>query len=102
MQHTVNTGLLNSRIGRIGSAARISTHTKIASATTEPTNSPMIVGEVQAYSVPPQLVARVSPDARQSDEQDAGVVDDGPGGLRRAAGWRDRGDDQHDDARPAC
>ena len=63
MQHTVNTALLNSLIGRIGSAARISTRMKMPSATRETTNSPMIVGEVQAYSVPPQLVARVRPDA---------------------------------------
>ena len=32
MQHTVNTGLANRRIGRIGSAARVSTQTKIARA----------------------------------------------------------------------
>ena len=48
MQHTVNTGLANSRIGRIGSAARISTHTKTASDATEPANSPMITGEDHA------------------------------------------------------
>jgi hypothetical protein len=62
-QHTVKTGLRNSRIGRIGSATWLSTHTKIASAATDATNSPMIVGEPHAYSVPPQLVASVSPDA---------------------------------------
>ena len=48
MQHTVNTGLANSRIGRIGSAARVSTHTKIASAAAEAANSPMITGEDHA------------------------------------------------------
>ena len=63
MQHTVNTGLANSRIGRIGSATRVSTHTKIASARAEAANSPMITGEDQAYVLPPQLVASVSPDA---------------------------------------
>ncbi len=47
-QHTVNTGLRNNRIGRIGSAARVSTHTKTANATAEPTKRPMIIGEVQA------------------------------------------------------
>ena len=62
-QHTVNTGLANSRIGRIGSAARLSTHTNAASATTEPTNRPMITGEPHAYLLPPQLVARVRPEA---------------------------------------
>ena len=48
MQHTVNTGLANSRIGRIGSAARVSTHTKIARAAAETTNNPMITGEDHA------------------------------------------------------
>ena len=48
MQHTVNTGLANSRIGRIGSAARVSTHTKTASAAAEAANSPMITGEDHA------------------------------------------------------
>ncbi len=63
MQQTVNTGLANSRIGRIGSAARVSTQTKTASAAAEPTNRPMITGEPHAYSPPPQLVASVRPDA---------------------------------------
>ena len=48
MQHTVNTGLANSRIGRIGSATWVSTHTKIASARAEAANSPMITGDDQA------------------------------------------------------
>ncbi len=30
-------------------------------AAAEPANSPMIVGDDQAYSLPPQVVARVSP-----------------------------------------
>ena len=63
MQHTVNTGLANRRIGRIGSATWDSTHTKIASARAEPTNSPMITGDDQAYVLPPQLVASVRPEA---------------------------------------
>src|SRR5579875_1099139 len=58
---TLNTRLRNNRIGRIGSAARSSTNTKTASATTEPANRAMIVAEPQAYWVPPQDVARVSP-----------------------------------------
>lgn len=63
MQQTVNTGLVNSRMGRIGSAARVSTQTKRAIAAAETANKPMIIGEPQAYSPPPQLVARVSPEA---------------------------------------
>src|SRR3954471_555108 len=63
MQQTVKTGLANSRMGRIGSVARVSTQTKKASATAEATNNPTIIGEPQAYSPPPQLVARVSPEA---------------------------------------
>lgn len=47
-QHTVNTGSLNSRIGRIGSAARLSTTTNATSATSDPTNKPMIVAEPHA------------------------------------------------------
>ena len=39
-QHTVNTGLANSRIGRIGSAARVSTQTKMASATSRGREQP--------------------------------------------------------------
>lgn len=62
-QHTVNTGLRNRRIGRIGSAARVSARTNSTSAVIEPMNRPMIIGEVHAYSPPPQLVASVRPDA---------------------------------------
>nr|CRL79652.1 hypothetical protein CPGR_02847 [Mycolicibacter nonchromogenicus] len=47
-QHTENTGSANSRVGRIGAAARLSTRTNRARATTDPTNSPMISGEPQA------------------------------------------------------
>jgi hypothetical protein len=60
-EHTVNTRLRNSRIGRMGSAARSSTQTKIASAATDAANSPMIVAEPHAYCVPPQDVASVRP-----------------------------------------
>ena len=63
MQQTVKTGSANSRIGRIGSAACSSTHTKIASATAEARKRPTIIGEAQAYSPPPQLVASVRPEA---------------------------------------
>ena len=59
----LNTEERNSLMGRIGSVARVSTMTKPASATTEPTNSPRIVVDVQGYSVPPQDNARVSPEA---------------------------------------
>ena len=60
---TLNTDERNSRSGRIGSVARVSTTTNSASATTEPTNSPRIVVDVQGYCVPPQDNARVSPTA---------------------------------------
>ena len=63
MQQTLNTGLANRRMGRIGSAVLASTQTKTASAAKDARNSPMIIGEVQAYSLPPQLVASVRPDA---------------------------------------
>ena len=63
MQHTVNTGLANRRIGRIGSAARLSAQTNMASAAADATNRPMITGDPHAYSPPPQLVASVSPEA---------------------------------------
>src|ERR1700761_9742984 len=60
-QHTVNTGLPNNRIGRMGSAARRSTATNAPSAATAPTNKPMIVGEPHGERVPPPRGARVSP-----------------------------------------
>ncbi len=44
-QHTVNTGLPNSRVGRIGAAARLSTQANTHNAITEPTNRPMMVGD---------------------------------------------------------
>ena len=47
-QQTVNTGLPNSRIGSIGSAARRSTNTNATSAATDTTNKPMIVTDPQA------------------------------------------------------
>ena len=58
---TLNTFRRNSRSGRIGSAARLSAATKQPRKTTPPTTRPMMVGEPQAYWVPPQLVARISP-----------------------------------------
>ena len=76
MQHTVNTGLANSRIGRIGSAARhFHPDEDGQREQPRPTNSPMITGEDHAYSPPPQLVASVRPEAPSADEQDARVVD---------------------------
>ncbi len=60
---TTNTEDRNSRSGRIGSAARASTRTKIASETSDTTNITMMVGEPQSYSVPPHDSARVSPAA---------------------------------------
>lgn len=56
---TLKTGLRKSRIGSIGSRALVSTRQKNASATRPPANSPMITGEPQAYSLPPQAVARI-------------------------------------------
>ncbi len=47
-QHTVNTGLANSRIGRIGAVARFSTQTNTPRATAAPANNPMMVGDPQA------------------------------------------------------
>ena len=58
-----NTGLPNSRIGRIGSTARRSTSTKITSAPIDPANMAMITGEVQAYRLPAQETARLRPEA---------------------------------------
>ena len=57
----LNTRPRNSRIGRIGSAARSSTSTKITRAITDPTNRPMIVADPHAYCVPPHDVARIRP-----------------------------------------
>src|SRR5215212_10013050 len=71
-QHTVNTGLRNSRIGRIGSAARLSTHTKAANVAAEPMNKPMISGE-----------------------HHAGVVDDRAGGLAQRRDRRDCHEKNH-------
>jgi hypothetical protein len=45
-QHTLNTGLENSRIGSTGSAAPSSMTTKITSATIDPAKSPTIVGDL--------------------------------------------------------
>lgn len=60
IEQTVKTGFRNSRIGSIGSFARVSTTQNSARAMSPPTNSPMIMGEPHAYSFPPQLVARIS------------------------------------------
>ena len=60
-EQTLNTRLRNSRMGKIGSAVRSSTATKMARATTDAANRPMMVAEPQAYWVPPQEVARVRP-----------------------------------------
>src|ERR1700761_9779737 len=51
-QHTVNTGLPNNRIGRIGSGARRSTRTKIPSAAAAAADQPMIVGDPHGYRLP--------------------------------------------------
>jgi hypothetical protein len=58
-EQTVNTGLPNSRIGSIGSAARVSTTQNRPSAINPPTNRPMMTPEPHAYWLPPQLVARI-------------------------------------------
>lgn len=58
-EHTVKTGLRNSRIGSIGSTARVSTQQNRASAITPPAYRAMMVAEPQANSLPPQLVARI-------------------------------------------
>src|SRR5947209_2096601 len=60
-QHTVNTGLPNSRIGRIGWREWFSTQTNTPSATAALANRPIIVAEPHGWTVPPQLVARVRP-----------------------------------------
>lgn len=59
-EQTVNTGFRKSRIGSIGSCARNSTRQKSASATRPPAKRPRMTGEPHAYSLPPQLVARIS------------------------------------------
>ena len=46
--------------GMIGSGARRSCQTKATSSTTPAMPSAKIVGEPQAYSVPPQVVSRIS------------------------------------------
>jgi hypothetical protein len=48
-EDTENTRLRNSRMGRIGSAARSSTHTTTISDRADAANSPMIAGDAQAY-----------------------------------------------------
>ena len=58
-----NTGLVNSRSGSIGSVARRSAQMKTGTASTAAAISPMMNAESQGYSVPPRLVARVSPAA---------------------------------------
>src|SRR3954454_3592247 len=60
---TLNTDERNKRNGSTGSTARLSTRTNTDSDTTEPTNRPMIITDVQAYCVPPHERARVSPAA---------------------------------------
>ena len=59
----LNTEARNSRSGRIGSTARRSTATKTTSDATRPDDHQMIVDDPQAYCVPPQDRARVSPAA---------------------------------------
>ena len=57
---TVKTLERNSPSGRIGSAARVSHHTKIASTRTPTRPRPRIVEDPQAYSLPPQVVTMIS------------------------------------------
>lgn len=59
IEQTVNTGLRNRCIGSIGCLARVSTQQNSPSATMPPTKSPMMTPEPHAYSLPPQLVARI-------------------------------------------
>ncbi len=53
----MNTRFAEQRSGITGSAARRSTTTNSASATSAPTPSPMDRGEPQAYGLPPQVVS---------------------------------------------
>ena len=61
IEATVNTRPRNNRIGRIGSSARISTQTKMASEISDAPKRPMMVADPHGYCVPPQEVARMSP-----------------------------------------
>ena len=87
MQHTVNTGLANSRIGRIGSAAWDSTHTKIASAssgTDEQTDDHRRRPGVRAAA---PAGGQRQTGGGDADEQDARVVDDRPCRPWPTTGW---------------
>ena len=57
---TLKTRERKSESGMIGSTARRSCQMKAASSATPATPSPMISGEPQPYSTPPQLVSRIS------------------------------------------
>ena len=61
--------------GRIGSAARRSRQTNSASSTTPTTPSPTIVGEPHAYSLPPQVVSRISALTPRGQQRGAEAVD---------------------------
>ena len=57
---SANVAERNSPNGRIGSVTRASWSTNATPSTAPATNSPMIVGEPQAYELPPQLSASSS------------------------------------------
>ena len=71
----VNTRPRNSRIGRIGSSARISTSTKIARQISEPPNRPMMVADPHGVLGAAPGGGQDQSAGAQPDEQHAEVVD---------------------------
>ena len=75
--------ILKRRGGRIGSGARRSCRMVRTISTTVTMKSPMIIGELHGYAVPPQLRQRSRQIVASAEKHGAGVVD----AMGRTAGW---------------
>ncbi len=82
--------------GMIGSAARRSCQTKAISSSTPAMPSAKIVGEPQAYSVPPQVVSRISAATPPLSRHGADVVDAVARGRRVQVQLEDHDQDRDD------
>ena len=83
MQHTVNTGLANSRIGRIGSAARVSTQTKATSADGRADEQADDHRRGPGVGAAAPAGGQREAGGAEADEHDARVVDDRVAALRQ-------------------
>ena len=91
----------NSRSGRMGSGLRFSHQMNSAPSTTAAVPRPMMVGELQSYSLPPQIIVSNSDETLADEESRAYEIDARLPTMERQVERRG-GNEKGDHARPGC